>query len=40
MTVDGYIAGPNENIEGYVSEGSGLDAYLNELKKFDTVISG
>lgn len=40
MTLDGYIAGPNENIEGYVHEGSGLDQYLNDLKKFDTVIMG
>ncbi len=40
MTVDGYISGPNENISGYVSEGSGLDQYLDDLKKFDTVIMG
>ena len=40
MTLDGYISGPNENIEGYVHEGSGLDQYLNDLKKIDTVIMG
>lgn len=40
MTLDGYISVPNENIEGYVHEGSGLDQYLNDLKKFDTVIMG
>ena len=40
MTVDGLIAGPDEKIEGYVSEGSGLDQYLNDLMNFDTVIMG
>ena len=34
MTVDGYIAGPNENISGYVNEGTGLDQYLDDLKKY------
>ncbi|MCK5471036.1 MAG: hypothetical protein KAI99_21080 [Cyclobacteriaceae bacterium] len=36
MTIDGYIAGPDEKIEGYVSEGFGLDQYLNDLKNFLT----
>ncbi len=40
MTLDGYISGPNGKIEGYVSEGSGLDQYLSDLKKFDTMIMG
>lgn len=40
MTLDGYISGPNESIEGYVNEGSGLEKYLNDLKEFDTVIMG
>lgn len=40
MSIDGYIVGPNEDIEGFVSEGSGLDKYLDDLQKFDTVIMG
>ena len=40
MSLDGYIIGPNEDISGYVSEGSGLEKYLNDLKNFDTVIMG
>lgn len=40
MSLDGYICGPNENIEGYVDKGSGLDQYLNDLHSFDTVIMG
>ncbi len=40
MTLDGYISGPNESIDGYLSEGSGLETYLNDLKAFDTVIMG
>ena len=39
-SVDGYIAGPNEDITGYISEGSGLNKYLDDLKDFDTVIMG
>lgn len=40
MSLDGYIVGPNEDIEGFVSEGSGLNQYLEDLKTFDTVIMG
>lgn len=40
MTLDGYICGPDENIEGYIGQGSGLDQYLSDLKKYDTVIMG
>lgn len=40
MSLDGYICGPNENIEGYVDKGSGLDQYMNDLQSFDTVIMG
>jgi dihydrofolate reductase len=39
-TLDGYICGPDESIEGYVDKGSGLDQYLSDLKKFDSVIMG
>jgi dihydrofolate reductase len=40
MSLDGYIVGPNDNIEGFVSGGSGVDKYLNDLQEFDTVIMG
>ena len=39
-TLDGYIAAPEENIEGFVSEGSGLDKYMKDLNDFSTVIMG
>ena len=39
-SLDGFICGPKDNIEGYVDKGSGLDQYLNDLKSFDTVIMG
>lgn len=40
VSLDGYIAGPEESIEGFVGSGSGLDQYLADLKEFDTVIMG
>ena len=40
MSLDGFISGPNDSIEGYVDKGSGLDHYLVDLKTFDTVIMG
>lgn len=39
-SLDGYIAGPNEDISGFVPEGSGVTQYLEDLKGFDTVIMG
>lgn len=39
-SVDGYIAGPNEDISGFLPEGNGVEKYLNDLKGFDTVIMG
>lgn len=39
-SIDGFIAGPNDNIGGFVGEGSGVEQYLNDLKTFDTVIMG
>lgn len=39
-SLDGFIAGPNENISGFVPEGPGVDQYLEDLKEFDTVIMG
>jgi dihydrofolate reductase len=40
MSLDGYIVGPNDNTDGFVSEGSGVNKYLSDLKAFDTVIMG
>ena len=40
ISLDGYISGPNDPMEGYVSEGSGLNQYMEDLKAFDTVIMG
>lgn len=40
ISLDGYIEGPNQSIDGYVSEGSGLEKYLEDLKTFDAVIMG
>ncbi len=39
-SLDGYICGPNEDISGFVQEGSGVEEYLTDLKEFDTVIMG
>ena len=40
ISLDGYIAGADEDISLFVGEGSGLDKYLNDLKTFQTVIMG
>lgn len=39
-SLDGYISGPDDDIGGFVSGGSGVDQYLADLKDFDTVIMG
>lgn len=39
-SIDGFIAGPGEDISGFVADGSGVDQYLKDLKDFDTVIMG
>ena len=39
-SLDGYISGPNEDISGFLSMGSGVDKYLADLVKYDTVIMG
>ncbi len=39
-SLDGYIAGPNEDISLFVGEGDGVTQYLNDLKEFETVIMG
>jgi len=39
-SLDGYISGLNKDISGFVGTGSGVDRYLADLSKFDTVIMG
>ncbi len=39
-SIDGYIAGPNDDISGFVQKGNGVEKYLNDLKDYDTVIMG
>ena len=39
-SLDGYIMGPDENMQSFVGEGSGIRQYLNDLQAFDTVIMG
>jgi dihydrofolate reductase len=39
-SLDGFICGPNEDISGFVQEGSGVSEYLMDLQEYDTVIMG
>ena len=39
-SVDGFIAGPNGDISGFVQQGEGVDQYLSDLQAFNTVIMG
>jgi dihydrofolate reductase len=39
-SLDGYIAGPGEDISGFVGGGNGIDKYRNDLLAYDTVIMG
>lgn len=39
-SVDGFISGIDDNVSGFVSEGSGVVKYLGDLAAFDTVIMG
>ena len=40
VSLDGFIAGDNDDIDGFIPGGSGIEQYLNDLKDFDTVIMG
>lgn len=40
VTVDGFIAGENDDISGFVSGGNGVEQYLRDLQNYDTVIMG
>lgn len=39
-SVDGYIAGPGDNISEFVQSGDGVERYMSDLQTFDTVIMG
>ena len=39
-SLDGYIAGPNESVELFSSEGPLVEKYQQDLQEFDTVIMG
>ncbi len=39
-SLDGYIAGPNEDISKFVAQGEGVQQYLADLQQFKTVIMG
>ena len=39
-SLDGFIAGPDGDISGFVQQGEGVDQYLKDLQAFDTVIMG
>lgn len=40
ISIDGFIAGPNEDISGFTAAGDGVNKYLEDLKDFETVIMG
>lgn len=40
ISIDGFIAGPDDDISGFVHQKELVDKYLNDLKGFDTVIMG
>ncbi|MGB5691764.1 MAG: dihydrofolate reductase family protein [Flavobacteriaceae bacterium] len=39
-SLDGFICGPREDVSLFISEGSGVEKYLSDLKAFKTVIMG
>ena len=39
-SLDGYISGENDDISGFVPDGSGVQKYLQDLKDYETVIMG
>ena len=39
-SLDGFIAGPDENANDFKAAGEGVDQYLADLKNFKTVIMG
>ncbi|MCW5516008.1 dihydrofolate reductase family protein [Muriicola sp. Z0-33] len=39
-SLDGFIAGPNDDISKFIPEGEGIEKYLSDLQNFETVIMG
>ncbi len=39
-SLDGFISGPDDDVSGFVPEGSGVTQYQRDLAAFDTVIMG
>ncbi|XWN35851.1 MAG: dihydrofolate reductase family protein [Balneola sp.] len=39
-SLDGYIAGENNDISKFAASGNGVEKYLADLQKFETVIMG
>lgn len=39
-SIDGFIAGENDDISDFAAGGKGVDKYLADLQKFNTVIMG
>lgn len=39
-SLDGYIAGPNDDTTKFIYQGNGTEKYLEDLKSFKTVIMG
>lgn len=40
ISIDGFIAGPNDDASGFTAAGDGVAQYLTDLKDFKTVIMG
>lgn len=40
MSLDGYIAGEGGDIGQFILEGKGVEKYMNDLTKYDTVLMG
>ncbi len=39
-SLDGFIAGTNDDISKFIPEGKGVEKYLSDLQNFETVIMG
>ena len=39
-SIDGFIAGPNDDISKFIPGGKGVGKYLSDLQNFETVIMG
>ena len=40
VSIDGFIAGANDDVSGFFHEGEGVEKYKRDLENFDTVIMG